>query len=69
MKTKKTLDCVKMKNAIQAQIRKEQEGLSEEEIERRRRRWLRTSDDPLARLWRSLEGGRTREAAGKKTRK
>ena len=54
MKKVKKFDCVKMKNDIQAKLAKEQEGLSDEEISRRRRQWLETSDDPLARWWRSL---------------
>ena len=54
MKLAKKFDCVKMKDDIQAKLAKEQEGLSDEEIDRRRRQWLETSDDPLARWWRSL---------------
>ncbi len=54
MKPKKTFDCVEMKNAIQAKLREKHAGLSDEEIARQRRRWLETSDDPLARWWRSL---------------
>ena len=62
MKKVKKFDCVKMKNDIQAKLAKEQEGLSDEEISRRRRQWLETSDDPLARWWRSL-GSRTEPKA------
>jgi hypothetical protein len=47
MKKPKSFDCVEMKNAIQAQLRKQREGLSDEEIDRRRRHWLETSDDVL----------------------
>ncbi|HEY4759854.1 MAG TPA: hypothetical protein VIH42_04670 [Thermoguttaceae bacterium] len=54
MKKNKQFDCVEMKNAIQAQLRKEHEGLTDEEIARRRREWLETSDDPLAKWWRSI---------------
>jgi hypothetical protein len=43
-----------MKNSIQAQLRKENEGLTDEEIARRRREWLETSEDPLAKWWRSI---------------
>ncbi|MGA2616393.1 MAG: hypothetical protein ABSF26_02210 [Thermoguttaceae bacterium] len=53
MKKPRSFDCVEMKNAIQAQFRKEHEGLSGEEIERRRRAWLETSDDRLGKWWRS----------------
>jgi hypothetical protein len=54
MKINKSFDCVEMKNAIQAQLRKENEGLTDEEIARRRREWLEKSDDPLAKWWRSI---------------
>ena len=53
---RKPFDCVAMKNAIQAKLRKEQEGLTDEEVLRRRREWLETSNDPVARWWRSLQG-------------
>ena len=53
MKKLKSFDCVEMKNSVQAQLRKEHEGMSDEEIERRRRAWLETSDDRLAKWWRS----------------
>jgi len=58
MRKPKPFDAVEMKNCIQAQLRKEHEGLSEEEIERRRRAWLETSDDPAARWWRSVQRNR-----------
>ncbi|RJP25129.1 MAG: hypothetical protein C4527_17525 [Candidatus Omnitrophota bacterium] len=51
---KKKFDCVEMKNAIQAQLRKEYEGLSDEEIRTRIKHKLETSDTPAARLWRRL---------------
>ena len=51
---RKSFDCVAMKNAIQAKLRQKQEGLTDEEVLRRRREWLDTSDDPVARWWRSL---------------
>jgi len=53
MKNKK-FDCVQMKNALQACMAKENEGLSDEEIARRRREWLEKFDDPLAKWWRSI---------------
>lgn len=58
MKKSKSFDCVEMKNAIQADLRKEHERLSDEEIERRRRAWLATSDDFLAKWWRSMQAAR-----------
>jgi hypothetical protein len=64
MKKNKEFDCVEMKNAIQAKIRKENEGLSDEEIARRRREWLETSDDPLAQWWRSLAKSKSTELSG-----
>ncbi len=50
----KPFDCVDMKNAIQRDLAKEWKGLSDEEIRRRIHRRLETSDDPLARWWRSV---------------
>lgn len=58
MKKAKSFDCVEMKNAIQAQLRKEYAGLDEHEIARRRRQWLETSDSPVAKWWRSIEAGK-----------
>jgi hypothetical protein len=55
MRKPKPFDAVEMKNRIQAELRKEHEGLSDEEVERRRRVWLETSDDPVARWWRSVQ--------------
>jgi hypothetical protein len=59
MKEPKAFDAMEMKNRIQAQLRKEHEGLTDEEIERHRRVWLETSDDPAAKWWRSVQ--RTRQ--------
>lgn len=53
---RKPFDCVAVKDAIQAKLRQKQEGLSDEQVLRRRRQWLETSDDPVARWWRSLPG-------------
>ena len=55
MKTAKKFDCVRMKNEIQARIRKTSEGLSEEEMQRRRLDRLEHSNEPIAKLWRQLE--------------
>ena len=55
MKKKKSFDCVEMKNAIQERLRKESEGLDEEEIARRRQQWLATSDSSLAKWWRAVK--------------
>jgi hypothetical protein len=58
MKQSKPLHCVEMKSVIQAKLRKQHEGLSEEEIQRRRRVWLGTSDEPLAKWWRSVQAAK-----------
>ena len=63
----KTFDCVEMKNRIQAELREEYEGLSEDEIAARRRAWLETSDDPVARKWRQL--GKAESAPVAKTKR
>jgi hypothetical protein len=55
VKKPKPFDAVALKNRIQVQLRKEHEGLSDEEIERRRRVWLETSDDPAAKWWRLIQ--------------
>jgi hypothetical protein len=54
MKKNKDFDCVEMKNELQARLAKKYEGLSDEEIARRRKEWLEKSDDPLAKWWRSI---------------
>ncbi len=52
MKREKSFDCVEMKNAVQKQLNKEYDGLTDEEIRKRRLHKLETSDSPLARTWR-----------------
>jgi hypothetical protein len=47
----KFFDYAEMKNWIQAEISKENEGLSEVEVTERRRVLLETCDDPVARKW------------------
>ena len=54
MMKNKTFDCVKMKNEIQAKLRQEYDALTPEEIRKRRREKLETSDDLIARKWRRL---------------
>ena len=58
MKKTKSFDCVEMKNAIHAQLRKEHEGLEEAEVRRRLRHWLETSGSSVAKWWRSIEAGK-----------
>ncbi len=54
MREPKSFDCVEMKNAIQAQLIEEQEGLTDAEIAKRRSEWLESSDSPVAQWWRSV---------------
>jgi len=54
VKEPNSIDALSLKNEIQARMREEQAGLSEEEIERRRRQWLETSDDDLAQWYRRV---------------
>jgi hypothetical protein len=56
MKPTTTFDCVRMKDEIHALLAKRYRGLSDEEIMRRVRRRLATSDDPIATLWRAAGG-------------
>jgi len=51
----KPFDCVEMKRQVQARLLEETERRGEEEVLRRHRQWLETSDDPLARWWRSIQ--------------
>jgi hypothetical protein len=54
MKATKTFDCVEMKNAIQAKLLEEMEGMSDEEERAYTARTLQNSDTPVGRLWRAL---------------
>ena len=54
MTARKRLDCVEMKNAIQARLLEQREGLTDEEIQQQIAEFLATSDDPLARKWRRI---------------
>jgi hypothetical protein len=54
MPKQKSFDCVATKNAIQDKLQKESAGLPQDEIESRRRQWLRTSDNAAAKWWRDL---------------
>ena len=55
MKKTKTFDCVEMKNKIQAQLAAEYRGLTDEERRRRIADELATSDNPVARKWRTMK--------------
>ena len=50
----KKLDCIKMKDGIQARLAEKWKGLSDEEVRQLIRDDLETSDDLLARWWRSV---------------
>jgi hypothetical protein len=52
--TKKKFDAVEFKNKTQARLRAERKKLGEAEFNRRRQKWLRTSSDPLAVMWRQM---------------
>ncbi|MGD0517296.1 MAG: hypothetical protein ABSA26_07135 [Thermoguttaceae bacterium] len=64
MKKNKSFDCVQMKYELQARMAKKYEGLTDEEIARRRREWLEKSDDPLAKWWRSIPSPQTSSSKG-----
>ena len=57
MKQPKSIDCVRMKDEIQARLAERNRGLSDEAITRRLRRWPATADDPIAKLWRTASAG------------
>ncbi|MDZ4860148.1 MAG: hypothetical protein SGI88_14310 [Candidatus Hydrogenedentes bacterium] len=50
----KDFDCVEMKNRIQAEMLKEFNGITDEEIRQRINDMLETSDSLVARKWREI---------------
>ncbi len=52
MKEKNDIDCIALKDEIQAQLRQEFQGLSDNEQRDRIRQELETSDSIAARKWR-----------------
>jgi len=52
----KRFDCVRMKNDIQARMRRRFAGMTDNEIQAHIERELAASDSPAARLWRDLTG-------------
>ena len=60
MKKSKALDCVEMKDAAQARLREEYQGLTPEQIRKRREERLAAADSPLARKCRRLAQERQR---------
>jgi hypothetical protein len=55
MKSEKAFDCLKMKDDIQASLSKKWAGLTDEQIRERMHQDLTTSDDAVARWWRSVD--------------
>ncbi len=63
MKTEKDFDCLKLKDEIQAKLRKEWQGLTDEQIRERIRHDLDTSEEPLAVWWRDVTSRRAAASA------
>jgi hypothetical protein len=55
MKVKKEFDCVEMKNEIQQKLSQQRKRMSDAEIEEQMEQKLRTSQSPMAKLWRKIE--------------
>jgi len=58
MKRRKAFDCVQMKDEIQARLRAEWQGLTEDEIRARVREHLETSDSSIAKWWRTVQAAK-----------
>jgi hypothetical protein len=54
MSTAKRLDCMAMKDRVQAELLKEHAGKTDEQIRAERQRALETGEDPVARWWRTV---------------
>ena len=50
----KSFDCVELKDAVQAALRKERARMTEKDIRAAALRELEAGKDPLAQLWRTL---------------
>ena len=50
----KNIDCLKLKEELQAALLKEREGLSDSEVIEQTKKWLEESDDEMAKLWRRI---------------
>jgi len=61
VKKHKSFDCVEMKNEIQARLLKQWEGLSDREIEAQITQDLKTSQSPIAQLWRRISKAKKEE--------
>lgn len=53
MSNEKDFNCVEMKNRIQAEIMRVNDGLSDEESRQKRLEKLASEDSPAARIWQS----------------
>jgi hypothetical protein len=54
MKKAKRFDCVKMKNDIQARLRRKYRGMTDDQRQATMEQELTTSPSPVAQLWRDL---------------
>jgi hypothetical protein len=64
MSTTKSFDCVEFKWKAQQEYAQATGGLSSQEEIDHLRRWVETSNDPMAQLWRRIEAKRaTRSSA------
>ena len=55
MQQEKTIDCLKLKDAVQSKILKEHHGMNNEEVRGYIQRQLASSNTPVARLWRAIQ--------------
>lgn len=62
----KTFDCVQMKDEIQERLSRKWAGLTDEQVRQAVDQELATSDNPLARWWRSLREARRTPVAQSK---
>lgn len=60
MKKSRAFDCVEMKDAAQARLREEYQGLTPDQVRKKREESLATSDSPVARKCRRLAEQRQR---------
>jgi len=68
MKATKSLDCIEMKDRIQARLLRETENMTDSEQRAHIHQRLKTSDSPVARLWRTLIARQTTPPRGRQRR-
>lgn len=61
MGEKQTLNCVELKNEIQAKLHQAHAGMSDQEIQFKTAQKLATSNSPVARLWRSIQKKKSKQ--------